>query len=143
MSTYISTRQGEGQTVGRVVRRLAPYVATVAIFATLVRTIPLRMLGDVLRTADYKPFLILMAANAVFYFLWDTWLLSMVMRWFHRPVPFTELLPARTASYLSAVFNTALARGALAFYLKRRTEAGFLHLGSTVIFLVATEFTRS
>ncbi len=83
-----------------------------------------------------------MAGNTAFYFFWDTLLLSKVMEWFHRPVPYTELLPARAASYLSAVFNTNLARGALAYYLTKRTEARFLHLGSTVIFLTATEYTH-
>lgn len=120
----------------------APYLATVVIFGLLSRQVPFSSLVDVLRHADYVPFLALMGANTVFYFLWDTLLLSMVMRWFHQPVPFRELLPARAASYVSAIFNTNLARGTLAYYLTRRTNARFLQLGSTVIFLVATEFTH-
>lgn len=129
-------------TRGRVLWRVARYVATIAIFAALSRKVPFRALVDVLRQADYVPFLVLMAANTVFYFVWDTLLLSMVLRWFHQPVSFKELVPARAASYVSAVFNTNLARGTLAFYLTRRTDSGFLHLTSTVIFLVATEFTH-
>jgi uncharacterized membrane protein YbhN (UPF0104 family) len=126
----------------RLLRRIAPYVATVAIFVALSRKVPFWTLVDVLRQADYRSFLVLMAANTLFYFVWDTLLLSLVMRWFHRPVSFRELLPARAASYVAAVFNTHLARGTLAFYLTRRTDSRFLHLGSTVIFLVATEFTH-
>jgi hypothetical protein len=39
-------------------------------------------------------------------------------------------------------FNTNLGRGALAAYLCRRLHAPFLELGSTVIFLVLTEYTQ-
>lgn len=122
--------------------RFAPYLATAVIFGLLSRRVPFWALVDVLRHADYVPFLALMGANTAFYFLWDTLVLSMVMRWFHQPVPFRELLPARATSYVSAIFNTNLARGTLAYYLTRRTNSRFLQLGSTVIFLVATEFTH-
>src|SRR5262245_8316897 len=85
-------------------RRLAPYAATIAIFVALSRKVPFWTFIDTLRSADYTTFLLLMGVNTVFYFVWDTLLLSMVMRWFHRPVPFRQLLPARAASYVSAVF---------------------------------------
>ena len=106
--------------------RFAPYLATVVIFGLLSRRVPFSSLVDVLRHADYVPFLALMGANTVFYFLWDTLLLSMVMRWFHQPVPFRELLPARAASYVSAIFNTNLARGTLTYLLRGApTRASF------------------
>jgi hypothetical protein len=129
-------------TLSRTLRRIAPYGLTIAIFVVIGRKVPFWTLVQVLRQADYRTFLALMTVNTVFYFLWDTLLLSMVMRWFHRAVSFKELLPARAASYLSALFNTNVARGTLAFYLTRQTHSGFLRLGSTVIFLVATEFTH-
>jgi hypothetical protein len=39
-------------------------------------------------------------------------------------------------------FNTNLGRGAMAAYLSRQLHAPFLELGSTVIFLVLTEYTQ-
>jgi uncharacterized membrane protein YbhN (UPF0104 family) len=139
----MATDSGSAMTmVPGMLRRAAPYAATLAIFVAIGRRVPIGTLVNVLRQADYATFLALMAVNTVFYFVWDTLLLSIVMRWFHRPVSFRDLLPARAASYVSAVFNTNLARGTLAVYLTRRTHSGFLRLGSTVIFLVATEFTH-
>jgi hypothetical protein len=45
-------------------------------------------------------------------------------------------------SYVVGFFNTNLGRGALAAYLTRRLHAPFLELGSTVLFLVLTEYTQ-
>jgi len=57
-------------------------------------------------------------------------------------VPYRELLPVRAVSYVVGFFNTNLGRGALAAYLTRRLHAPFLELGSTVLFLVLTEYTQ-
>ena len=55
---------------------------------------------------------------------------------------YRDLLPVRAASYVVGFFNTNLGRGAMAAYLSRRLQAPFLELGSTVIFLVLTEYTQ-
>ena len=65
-----------------------------------------------------------------------------MIRWFHGAVPYRDLLPVRAASYVVGFFNTNLGRGAMAAYLCRRLQAPFLELGSTVIFLVLTEYTQ-
>jgi len=66
----------------------------------------------------------------------------MVIRWFHGGMAYRDLLPIRAASYVVGFFNTNLGRGAMAAYLHRRLRAPFLELGSTVIFLVLTEYTQ-
>jgi hypothetical protein len=81
-----------------------------------------------------------MIPNTLFYFCWDTFVLAVVIRWFHGPVGYRELLPARAASYVVAFFNTNAGRGALAAYLARRLGSPFLQLGSTVLFLVLSEY---
>src|SRR5207249_7871706 len=73
---------------------------------------------------------------------WDTLVLTTVIRWFHADVSYREILPVRAASYVVAFFNTNAGRGAVAAYLWRRLDAPFLELGSTVIFLVLTEYTQ-
>jgi hypothetical protein len=113
---------------------------TVAIFVVLFRRIPLERLMAALSQADYGLFFAAMIPNTIFYFCWDTLVLATVMRWFHGPVAYRELLPARAASYVVAFFNTNAGRGALAAYLSRRLGVPFLQLGSTVIFLVFTEY---
>ena len=115
---------------------------TAAIFALILRRVPIPALGAALHDADYGQFLSLMIPNALFYFAWDTLVLSVVIRWFHGAVPYRRLLPVRAASYVVGFFNTNLGRGAMAAYLSRRLHAPFLELGSTVIFLVLTEYTQ-
>jgi hypothetical protein len=125
-----------------VVNLVAAALVTLAIFALILRGVPLAALSSALHDADYALFLALMIPNTLFYFAWDTLVLTIVIRWFHGAVPYRDLLPVRAASYVVGFFNTNLGRGALAAYLCRRLRAPFLELGSTVIFLVLTEYTQ-
>jgi uncharacterized membrane protein YbhN (UPF0104 family) len=132
----------QGETSFAKYRPLLTVVLTTAIFAWILRRTPLAALASALRAADYPWFLSLMIPNALFYFAWDTLVLAVVIRWFHGDVPYRRLLPVRAASYVVGFFNTNLGRGAMAAYLSRRLQAPFLELGSTVIFLVLTEYTQ-
>jgi hypothetical protein len=126
----------------RLVNPIAATALTVAIFALILRRVPFPALAASLHDADYRVFLALMIPNTLFYFAWDTLVLTVVIRWFHGRVPYRDLLPVRAASYVVGFFNTNLGRGAMAAYLHRRLHAPFLELGSTVIFLVLTEYTQ-
>src|SRR4051812_31660697 len=123
-------------------RPIAAALLTVGIFWLILRRVPIPALSAALRDADYRLFLGLMIPNTIFYFAWDTLVLTVVIRWFHGEVAYRDLLPVRAASYVVGFFNTNLGRGALAAYLCRRLRAPFLELGSTVIFLVLTEYTQ-
>jgi len=125
-----------------MIRPLAAAAFTTAIFVLILRRVPFPALASALGDADYRTFLALMIPNTLFYFAWDTLVLTVVIRWFHGPVPYRDLLPVRASSYVVGFFNTNLGRGALAAYLCRRLQAPFLELGSTVIFLVLTEYTQ-
>jgi hypothetical protein len=111
-----------------------------AILLYLVQRIPTERLLEAMAGADFTLFLAAMIPNTLFYFCWDTLVLTSVIRWFHGAVPYRDLMPARAASYVVAFFNTNAGRGALAAYLSRRLGAPFLQLGSTVLFLVLTEY---
>lgn len=126
----------------KAVSPIVAAVLTLAIFALILQRVPFPRLVDALREADYRTFLALMIPNTLFYFAWDTLVLTVVIRWFHAPVPYRQLLPVRAASYVVGYFNTNLGRGAMAAYLSRRLHAPLLELGSTVIFLVLTEYTQ-
>jgi len=128
--------------VKRWIRPVSATVLTTAIFALILRRVPLSALADALHDADFGLFLALMIPNTLFYFAWDTLVLSVVIRWFHGEVPYRRLLPVRAASYVVGFFNTNLGRGAMAAYLSRQLHAPFLELSSTVIFLVLTEYTQ-
>jgi hypothetical protein len=126
----------------RMRMRIVAGVSTLAIFALIARRIALGPLVAAYRDADYAVFLALMVPNTIFYFCWDTLVLTTVVRWFHRDVSYREILPVRAASYVVGFFNTNAGRGAVAAYLWRRLDAPFLELSSTVIFLVLTEYTQ-
>jgi hypothetical protein len=145
-ASFSGDRHIVGSTIaGRRRRVLNPVVSvllTVAIFALILRRVPFSALGAALHDADYGLFLATMIPNALFYFAWDTLVLAVVIGWFHGAVPYRRLLPVRAASYVVGFFNTNLGRGAMAAYLSRRLQAPILELGSTVIFLVLTEYTQ-
>src|SRR6266852_4045642 len=136
------TSTGQSTTRFRAVPPIVALLLTLAIFALILRRVPLAALSAALHDADYALFLALMIPNTLFYFAWDTLVLSVVIRWFHGAVPYRDLLSVRAASYVVGFFNTNLGRGAMAAYLSRRLKAPFLELGSTVIFLVLTEYTQ-
>src|SRR5204862_897034 len=115
---------------------------TLVICALVVRRVPVAMLAAAFREADYVAFLALMVPNTIFYFCWDTLILTTVIRWFHADVSYAEILPVPAAPYVVGFFNTNAGRGAVAAYLWRRLDTPFLELGSTVIFLVLTEYTQ-
>jgi Lysylphosphatidylglycerol synthase TM region len=128
--------------MNRFARRFASLALTAAIFFLILRHVPLAALGAALRNADAGLFLALMIANTLFYFAWDTIVLWAVIQWFHGGVPYRDLLAVRATSYVVGFFNTNLGRGAMAAYLSRRLHAPFLELGSSVLFLVLTEYTQ-
>ena len=95
-------------------QKIAALLLTVAIFALILRRVPFPALAAALRDADHATFLALMIPNTLFYFAWDTLVLTVVIGWFHGPVAYRDL----------------------------EELDGFLELGSTVIFLVLTEYTQ-
>jgi hypothetical protein len=127
--------------LARVVRsRSLAALVGIGILVLLLSRIPFPRLLDALREANHALFIAVMIPNTVFYFCWDTLLLTKVVGWFHGPLRYRDLLPARAASYVVGFFNTNAGRGALAAYLSKRLGSPFLQLGSTVLFLVLTEF---
>jgi hypothetical protein len=120
--------------------RAIAWLATAAILTVLLWRVPVPRLIEALSAVQPGRFLTFMVANAVLYFCWDTLVLAVAVGWFHGRVPYRDLLPVRAASYVVAVFNTHLARGALAAYLSRRLGVPFLQIGGTVLFLLVTEY---
>lgn len=129
-------------TTPAMVKKALPFLLTLLVFTVIFRQVPIERLGVVLREADYLRFLALMIPNTLMYFFWDTLILTAAMRWFHGPIPFTSMLPARAVSYVVAFFNGNVAHGVLAGYLARRLGQPVLQLGSTAMFLVLTEYTH-
>jgi hypothetical protein len=124
------------------VKRTLPFLLTIVVFLIIFNQVPIERLLAVLRAADYQRFLAFMIPNTIIYFCWDTLILTAAIRWFHEPIAFSALLPARAVSYVVAFFNGNLAHGVLAGYLARRLGHPVLQLGSTAAFIALTEYTH-
>ncbi|MBI2956484.1 MAG: flippase-like domain-containing protein [Acidobacteria bacterium] len=123
-------------------KRLLPPVITVVIFYFIFRRVPFARFLLALERADYAGFFSLMIPNSMVYFALDTLVLAWLVRWFHGPIRYGELLPARAVTYVVSLMNTHLARGALAYYLTRQVGMPFFQLASTVVFLWLVELTH-
>ena len=122
--------------------RGVPIVLTVAIFWLIFWRIPFGAFWHALARAQLLPFLALIGSFAVGFFVLDTFVLSRLIRWFHGPLPYRELLPVRAVTYLVSILNTQLAQGALALYMHRRFRTPLAHITSTVALLVLLEMTN-
>jgi hypothetical protein len=122
--------------------KLWPLVLTVAIFAFIFARVPFQRLVEVLSQARLAPFLALMAGFSLFYFAVDTLVLLKMVRWFHGPLAYRDLLPVRASTYLVSIVNTQLAQGALALYIHRRFMTPLGEIAGTVATLILLEVTQ-
>ncbi len=123
-------------------KRILPPAITLLIFYFIFRRVPFGKFLGALGDADYPSFFALMIPNSLFYFIWDTLVLAVVIRWFHAPLRFRDLLPVRAVTYVVSLMNTQLARGAMAYYLMRQLRSSFFRLAGTVLFLTLLELTQ-
>jgi hypothetical protein len=122
--------------------RIWPAVLTVAIFVVIFLRIPFDRFLAALAGARLLPFFALMGAFSLFYFAMDTFILLKTIRWFHGPLSYRDLLPARATTYLVSIVNTQLAQGALALYLHRRFATPLGEITGTVALLILLEVTQ-
>jgi hypothetical protein len=122
--------------------RGVPIVLTVVIFSLIFWRIPFGAFWQALSRAQLLPFLALMGAFSLCFFLLDTFVLSRLIRWFHGPLPYRELLPVRAVTYLVSIINTQLAQGALALYMHRRFHTPLAQITGTVALLILLETTN-
>ena len=134
------SRQKHGAGTG--VKRLVPPLLTLLIFVLIFRRIPFARFLEALAGADYARFVLLMFPNGLFFFAWDTLILTVVIRWLYAPLRFRDLLPVRAVSYVVSLMNTNLARATMAYYLTRQLRAPFFELAGTVLFLTLLEMTH-
>lgn len=130
------------QRTARPSSRLWPLAATAAIFAVIFLRIPFGRFADALSRAHIAPFVALIAGFSLAYFAIDTYVLAKMIRWFHGPLAYRDLLPVRASTYLVSIVNTQLAQGALALYVHRRFRTPLGEITGTVALLVLLEVTQ-
>ena len=119
-----------------------PLALTVIIFWIIFAKIPFSRFREAIQSADLVPFFTLMAAFALCFFLMDTFVLQRMVRWFHGPLGFRELLPVRASTYVVSIVNTQLAQGALGLYLNRRFLTPLGEIFGTVFVIILVEVTQ-
>src|SRR5215471_3898348 len=119
--------------------RGVPVALTVVVFLLILWRIPFGAFWHALSRAQLLPFLGLMGWFSMCFFLLDTFVLSKLIRWFHGPLPYRELLPVRAVTYLVSIINTQLAQGALALYMHRRFHTPLAQITSTVVLMILLE----
>ncbi len=122
--------------------RVVPALLTVAVFAAIFARIPFDRFWEAMAGARVVPFLAVIAGFSLCFFLMDTLVLLKMVRWFHGPLRYRELLPARAVTYLVSIVNTQLAQGALALYINRRFGTPLAAIAGTVAVLIVLEVTQ-
>ncbi|MBI3128384.1 MAG: flippase-like domain-containing protein [Candidatus Tectomicrobia bacterium] len=125
-----------------LLRQAVPLALTLLIFGVIFWRIPFDRFVEALSKADIPPFLLIMACMSTAYFLVDTFVLSRMIRWFHGPIRYRELLPVRAATYIVSIINTQLAQAGLALYIHRRFGTPLVKLAGTVGALILLEVTN-
>jgi uncharacterized membrane protein YbhN (UPF0104 family) len=113
---------------------LAPAL-TAAIFYLIFRKVPFTRFAEALAAADYTRFFAALLPFSVLYFGLDALVLWAVMRWFHGPIAYADLLPVRAVDYLVSILNHKLSQGAMVLYLSRKLSAPILEITSTILML--------
>jgi hypothetical protein len=119
-----------------------PWLITVVIFAYIFSRIPFPEVFVALRQARFLPYVALMLPYSVVYCLVDAFVVTRLVQWFHRRVPYRRILPVRASSYILSLLNPGLGQGALAYYVHRREGIPFLTLAGTMLFLAVMEFCQ-
>ena len=97
------------------------------------------MLG-VFANVNWLPWLGLMMAYSLFYFLIDTLVVSRALNWFLTSVRYWDILPIRACAYIISIFNEQVGKGAMAYYLKKRDGVQFIEVVSVMLFIMFCEF---
>ncbi len=122
--------------------RLIPVALTIVIFGVIFWRIPFDAFWQAVSGARLLPFFALMGSFSLCFFLADSAVLTLLIRWFHGPIRYRELLPVRASTYIVSIINTQLAQAALALYLNRRFRTPLGEITSTVILLILLEATN-
>jgi hypothetical protein len=132
-------RKASAGRLTRVLRGLIPWLLTVAIFAFLMARIPVARVVESLAAARWGLYLALMLPYSVAYFMLDSLAVTYVVRRFHAPVRYREVMPVRAVTYVLALINSNVGSGGLALWLHRREGVPFLAMAGSVVFLAFVE----
>jgi hypothetical protein len=89
--------------------------------------------------ANWLAWLAVMIPYSVFFFLVDSFVVCCVINWFNAKVRYFDILPVRASTYILALMNEQVGKGAMALYLYRRDRVPGWQVGSSMIFIAFVE----
>ena len=96
-------------------------------------------MAEVFANVAWLPWLGLMMAYSLFYFLIDTLVVSRALNWFLAPIRYRDILPIRASAYIISIFNEQIGKGAMAYYLNKRDKVPGWEVGSVMLFIMFCE----
>jgi hypothetical protein len=96
-------------------------------------------MGQVFANVNWIPWLFLMIAYSLFYFLIDTLVVSRALNWFLADIKYRDILPIRASAYIISIFNEQIGKGAMAYYLNKRDHIPGWEVGSVMLFIMFCE----
>ena len=96
-------------------------------------------MSQVFANVAWLPWLGLMMAYSLFYFLIDTLVVTRALNWFLAPIRYRDILPIRASAYIISIFNEQIGKGAMAYYLNKRDKVPGWEVGSVMLFIMFCE----
>ena len=87
----------------------------------------------------WGPWLALMMAYSLFYFLIDTLVVTRALNWLLADIKYKDILPIRASAYIISIFNEQIGKGAMAYYLNKRDQIPGWEVGSVMLFIMFCE----
>lgn len=89
--------------------------------------------------ADWALWLGIMIPYSLFFFLVDSYAICRVINWFNTRVRYLDILPVRASTYILALVNEQVGKGAMAVYLYRRDRVPGWEVGSSMLLIAFVE----
>ena len=103
-------------------------------------SIPLtEYMTQVFANVAWGPWLMLMVAYSLFYFLIDTLVVTRALNWLLADIKYKDILPIRASAYIISIFNEQIGKGAMAYYLNKRDQIPGWEVGSVMLFIMFCE----
>jgi hypothetical protein len=134
-----ASQQRSSSPLVRTAKLALPWILTLAILEYFRRRWNLTTIVDTLAGARWGLYLAVMVPYSIIYFLLDALAVTTVVRRFHTPVRYRDVLPVRAVTYVLALVNSNVGQGGLALWLHRRENVALLPLFGTFLFLAFVE----
>ncbi len=119
------------------VRRIVPLVISGLILFYYFDRVDWTELRQALSRANLLLFIPSRLIPLFIYLLIDSYLLKVLFDWFHKPIPYREVVYPRAALYLLALINVQVSNGGMFLYLMRKAEIKPEKLAGLVAFRLA------